>query len=505
MNPRLIGGEMLRWSDLSIGDGPGPVRGAVFGPLLETVGGRILVAGPHHPELLDALPPGDLTLLVRGVPDAEELAARYADRPGVVVCCGTPEKLAGEAPYDTVIALDGLGRLSSVEEEQLGWAATAEVLIGLLRPGGRLLLGVENYLGLHRLVAMPPEVQDADWTPVGEYDETRPAGLDRVLARLDGLRVVRTYAAFPEPAWPTALLGTELLADERIRGFVEAALDGAFPRIGNPLVDPRPIAVDARRHGLAAELAPAWVLLAERPGPVAEAAPAVPCGVIATAASLSVVRRGGEGGWARTPLPVGMPRDVPEGRTVKELVLGAAQNRDLPAVRALLEAWQSGPAAGLDAAKAIVAPDGAVVPSGLAVAGMPEDALLSLATAILGSGLAHPWPTVDGAPGLARTLAAMTGRDLTIEDEAGNDPAQSLRELLLERDRLEGELAQARAKAKWYEKTLTDRENALARAQRLVELLSDSGAARLGKAFMGGAKVARRSARVVVRRIRPRD
>jgi hypothetical protein len=198
---------------------------------------------------------------------------------------------------------------------------------------------------------------------------------------------------------------------------------------------------------------------------------------------------------------------VPEGRTVKDLVFGAAQRRDLPAVRALLEAWQSGPAAGLDAAMAIVAPDGSVVTSGLAVTGTPADALRALAAAILDSGITHPWPTLDGAAGLARTLAAMTGRELDIADEEpGNRPdAPAVRELLLTRERLERELAQARAKTQWYEQRLTERENALARAQRIVELLSDSGPARLGKAFMGGAKVARRSARVVVRRIRPRD
>jgi hypothetical protein len=149
---------------------------------------------------------------------------------------------------------------------------------------------------------MPPEVTDADWTPAGEYDDTRPAGLARVLARLVDLRAVRTYAAFPSPVQPTALLGTDLLADDRVRGFVEAALDGAWPRVGDTLADPRRISVDALRHGVAADLAPAWILVAERPGSVVETPDPVPDAIVASAAGVSVIQRDGDG-WARTPMP----------------------------------------------------------------------------------------------------------------------------------------------------------------------------------------------------------
>ncbi|MBM0238396.1 hypothetical protein JNW88_16815 [Micromonospora sp. ATA32] len=53
MNVRLIGGEMLVWSDLDGSHGPGPVRGSVLAPLLAATGGRVLIAGPHDPALVD--------------------------------------------------------------------------------------------------------------------------------------------------------------------------------------------------------------------------------------------------------------------------------------------------------------------------------------------------------------------------------------------------------------------------------------------------------------------
>ena len=137
MSLRLVGGEMLAFSDLDGAHGAGPARGAALAALVRRLAtGRTLVAGPHDPALFDGRP--DLAFLVRGAPDAEALDARFPD---ATVYCGALEKLAPEPPYDTVVALDGLGRLASVEGTELDWAASLHPLRSWLRPGGRLLLG----------------------------------------------------------------------------------------------------------------------------------------------------------------------------------------------------------------------------------------------------------------------------------------------------------------------------------------------------------------------------
>ncbi len=493
MTIRLIGGEMLAWSDLDGGHGPGPVRGSVLAPLLGTAHGRTLVAGPHDPALIDALEVTDLTLLVRGVPDAEALAARYADRPGVAVWCGSPEKLAGEPPFDTVIALDGLARLSSVEGVQLSWSGALELLIGALRPGGRLLISVENLLGLHRLVALPPALTDADWTPSDASDPTRPAGLPRVRARLNvaGLAVGRVYAAFPDPSAPTALVGPEILADEDVHGFLEATVGRACIPLDATLTDPARLAVRAVRNGAATELAPAWILLAQRE----------PAGEMFTSALPVAIVVGGtiHEGW--TLRSNGVDRPLPDGRTLEDLLISAALQRDLPALRDLLGSWQSGAAAGVPADQVVVGPDGTstalVDPVGSAAA------IRAFAAALIRGGFAHPFAATVGEADLAAALALMAGVALDPAPDPEPDRA-TYAELVAARERLAQELAEARAKALWYEKTLTARDDALKRAQRVIELLSASGPAKAGKALMGGAKAARRTARLVVRKVKPR-
>ncbi|WP_433530139.1 hypothetical protein ACQPYA_28755 [Micromonospora sp. CA-263727] len=357
---QLLGGEMLAWSDLDGKHGPGPVGGAALAALLSTGQGHTLVVGPHDPDLLDALPATELTVLVRGVRDAENLAARYADRPAVQVCCGSPEKLAALGPYDTVVALDGLARLSSVEGPELAWGEAFDLIVSVLRPGGRLLLGVENFLGLHRLLALPPESTDSDWSTLGEHDETRPAGLTRVRNRVTaaGLWIAGTWAAYPSPLAPTALLGPELLADGDVTGFLQATLGGTGS--DSPmLADPARSAGAAVRHGVAAELAPGWVLLAERVPAIHAAAGqvtapeggALPAAVLVRDGRLREVHRDPAGGWWFAD---GGP--VPPGRTVEDLVVAATLRRDLPAVRALLGGWQAGAEAGVPADQVVVTP-----------------------------------------------------------------------------------------------------------------------------------------------------
>lgn len=250
--PLLLGDEMLCWSDLDGKHGPGPVRGAVLRPLLDAAYGRTLVAGPHDPALIDRISTGDLSLLVRGVDDGEVLAGRYAD---AEVHVGSLGRFRPAEQFDTIVALDGLERLGSAEAAELGWGRSLDLLRDLLRPGGLLLLGVENFLGLHRLITLPPAVTDSDWGPPAEDDPTRPAGLSRVRERL-GLPVARVFAAYPSPYAPTALLDTAVPAGEDDA----ALLARACATIDDVLMDPRRIAAGAARHGVTAELAPAWIL-----------------------------------------------------------------------------------------------------------------------------------------------------------------------------------------------------------------------------------------------------
>jgi hypothetical protein len=508
MTGRTVDGAMAGWSDLDGRHGPGPVRGAAFAPLLATAHGRTLVAGPHDPALIDALTVTDLTLLVRGLPDADLLATRYADRTGITIRCGTPETLGGEPPFDTIVALDGLARLSSVEGAELTWADACDLLFTVLRPGGQLLIAVENFAGTHRLAAGPQDLTDSDWMATGGYDPTRPAGLRQVIARLTGAgyRGIRAYAAYPTPIAPAALLGPEILADEDRRGFVAATVSRACPAAAGGWTDPARVAIDAARHGLAADLAPGWIIVADRdPASDREVAPGSSASADRTAL---VIAAGGR--------PLALPDGViapgtephviavaavPAGRTLEDHMIEACLRRDLPALRELIDVWQSGPDAGVDADQVIASPDFRSI--ALAPAGDPDAAVRAFATTLVRNGFAHPWAAATDADGIATAIAAMLGRDFNPAptDRPGHPP---VRELVIERDRLTLALAEANAKLAWYEKTLAARDDTLRRAQHLIELLSARGPARAGKALMGGAKAARRTARVVLRGIRER-
>ncbi len=509
MTIQLIGGEMPTWSDLTTSRGRGPVRGSVFIPLMATATGRTLIVGPHDPAVIDAAPAPHVTLLVRGVSDAAALADRYADRPGVTVCCGSPEQLGDDVRFDTVVAFDGLGRLASTEGSQPGWADALRSLTDRLAPGGRLLLTVENFLGVHRLVALPDASDDADWTPAAAYDPTRPAGLTRLRTRLRhaGFDVTSTYAAFGSPTAPTVLLGEEILADDRLRGFLEATVRRACLPPRDVLADPGQIAVNALRHGAATELAPAWVLLARFDPAGADTIGSIdaslPAAIVATGSrhvEISTDDRGFR--WAS-----GTDADefVPAGPTLESLLIGACLRRDLVTVREALTTWQSSATAGVPADHVIVGPGGDL--TGLVPSGAPAAALRAFATMLIDEGLPHPWPAPDDVDDLAGTLAAMAGVTPAsvvdnLVDVAQPRRAAVLREVIVARDRLARELSEAEAQSQWYEETLDANETALREARRTIDLLSGSGPARLGMAMMGGARVARRRVRGLTRTMR---
>nr|WP_296064050.1 hypothetical protein [uncultured Actinoplanes sp.] len=484
----LIGAEMLLWSDLDATHGPAPAGGAALRCLLPAVSGRTLVAGPHAADLLDALAAAcpELTVLVRGVPDASSLTARYAGHPGVTVLCGSLEKLAAVPAYDTVVALDGLDRLVSAESEDLSWGETLALLAGVLRPSGRLLLAVENMFGLHRLVSLPASPADTDWVVAGEHDPSRPASPSRLRSHLAsaGLSMVHDHAAYPG-----VLAGRAFLDDPGLGGFLAATLSTAVTATTDVLTDPRRLVTGALRSGLAADLAPAWIVLAGK-GSAGE--PSWPDAVIASAS--------GDVREIRLPAP-----DLPRGRTLEDLLLAACQRRDLPSVRELLTAWLAGPAAGVPAGQVIVGPCGDH--TALAAAVDPRLALRLFAAEVIRGGHAGLWPAPTTEPELTALLAGMTGRELDPADVPARPApsAHDVRSLTVERDRLAKELAEARAKHEWYESMLRSREAELKRVRQVNKVLRATMPGRAATTLYGGLRAGRRAVRNAVRNAKGQD
>ncbi|MBQ1024100.1 class I SAM-dependent methyltransferase [Micromonospora sp. C95] len=388
----LPGGEMLAWSDRTDSAADGPLAGLVA--RLVPAGARVLLAGPHGPALLDALAHTRLTCLLRGYPDAAVVAGQV-DR----VLVSGPQGLPAGEEYDVVIAGAGLDAIESVEGERLGWDELLARLVAAVRPGGDLLLRLDNPLGVHRLVAAESWYAgrgDAEWTVGGVLDATRPANLAQLRERLTaaGMRTGTCYAGYPHPDLTSALLAVDELTRHTRSGLFDAVLHAACTTgyTGRfVLADPARLAVDALHAGRAADLAPSWLVLAHRPAtepagideePVDTGDPAhrlprvdrpehpgvggparLPVAFVAdwTADGTVVEVRDGPAGWhwhrtgvAVPPATAGAPYagrgtahhdpaapdgPVPDGRLLRSLLLDGCLRRDTALLRRLLRGY----------------------------------------------------------------------------------------------------------------------------------------------------------------------
>jgi hypothetical protein len=162
---------------------------------------------------------------------------------------------------------------------------------------------------------------------------------------------------------------------------------------------------------------------------------------------------------------------VPVGDTLEALILSACRRRDLPTVRDLLTAWQAGAAGGVPADRVVV--DGGGRHHGLAAAGESLVAVRALAATLIQTGLSGLWAVGSDEAGLTALLAGMTGREVSPRDVPGGAQARpvNLRELTMARDRLERELAEARARHEFYERTIAGRDADIKRARQLNAVL----------------------------------
>src|SRR3954447_21071311 len=196
-------------ADAASADWRSPQGGRTLAALLRTVGGlggRILVAGPHDSTVLDVVLElaDEVTLLLRSVVDAEEMATHYQDRAGLTVISGALEWFENPVPFDAVVALAGLDVLRSMDGPSSTWAEHMGLLRAAIRPDGMLLLGTDNEMGVERLVEIVTTGSAAPWRPRSGFDVTKPhdpAGLDFAL-HAHGLRLHHCYAGYPRMTAP---------------------------------------------------------------------------------------------------------------------------------------------------------------------------------------------------------------------------------------------------------------------------------------------------------------
>ncbi|MEV4119880.1 class I SAM-dependent methyltransferase [Micromonospora sp. NPDC049645] len=460
----LPGGEMLAWSDLPqerLADG-GPL--AALAARLVPRGARVLVAGPHDPALLDQLAHAEVTCLLRSHPDAVALAHRAAR-----LVVGSPAGLPDDETYDVVIAAAGLDPVESVEGTRLGWDGVLARLVAAVRPGGALLVRLDNPLGLNRLVDTTPWYalrDDSAWVIGGVLDRAHPANRDQLRERLGaaGLQPVACWAAYPDVSTPTALLDADHLDRDAGSGLFDAVLHGACAggfTSATVLQDPARLAVDALHAGRAADLAPGWLTLARRPAdPTDPTTPTadgdLPVALVQTGRPGIGVQEvlHGPSGWrwglaptagAKTPAAApfasreaayrdadALSGPVPSGRLLRTLLLDAALRRDLATLRALLHGYagwladQADTDGRIAGAAALAGTDNVVVdgeryavldPSWRATAALPADVVLArglwrFAASLLTGGYAHPWSSTLDVAGLTVVLGGLAGHDL---------------------------------------------------------------------------------------------
>ncbi|BAL85638.1 hypothetical protein AMIS_4180 [Actinoplanes missouriensis 431] len=469
---RMIGGEMPEHAEQRA-----PVGGELYRHLLGRLptGTRVLVAGPHHTGLLDTLADGrTVTCLVRSQPDAEALADR-----GFTVLCGTLAKITDTDRYDVVVALDGTSRLCSPEGPQLDWAEAVRVLKRALRPGGTLLLTVENELGVHRLVdpgtvtALTSAATAAEWRPLGEFG-TAPGRPDRLAAALgaEGLPVSGLAAAWPSQAEPSLLVTPETLRYgplDALAALASGAVATAYQGKA-VLSDPRRLASAAVRRGLGAELAPAWLAVAQLAGRPTPVVPVPPVSYL----------RGGT--------VVAGTGSLPAGRLLEELLLTAALGHDLPALRRLLTGWTAAlPAATAD--NVLVEDDRYT----LLDESRPEqpDALARFASTLTLGGYAHPWPAITDVARLTEVLAGAAGLEAAPPAPEPAAAPGSRRDHEQQLTDLRRRLADAEARGSFFETELEKRDAELGRAKVQIAAFSGSFAYRAAKAGLGIARKAR--------------
>ena len=431
-NVALLRGATQHWSDLDhLGN-----RTLVNRIALAQVSGRTLVAGPTSKALRDAVAQvtSEVEFLVRGVPDADEVARSQR---GHQVWCGDLSALAARGEwYDTVLITGDLACLLSLEQEQCSWAQLATEAENLLAPEGTLVLAIENDLGLHRIHGeRNPRTADtdADWNPMATWDRSRPRSLPQVREVMG--EDARIFAFWPDFRSPSAVIDVDRIPADQAEAL---ALTAGTLSADGP--DPAYLVTAAAASGRVHDFAGGWLAIRHprRPSP---------------AALLDVTAKKE---WD-TPAEAA-------GHSVLGTFHDLAAASDLPGIRSLVRAWSERLADGRHDAQvglSLVGEEGIVAP--LRALEEPRDARLEalgeLAAICRDRAWRTPWPATDDPATVLRQLAAMAGLpEVTYDDAVQLIPSAPKRgpqidpqELLDVVERNQTELSTMRSKLRWVE------------------------------------------------------
>ncbi|MGJ3510073.1 hypothetical protein [Enemella sp. A6] len=309
---RLIGGEMLDWSDLTE-----EVDAALLRSLIEQLPrpGRALLIGPRAALLADGLNAGHVEVLVRGLPDARKVAVATAWKDDLTVWAGSLEQLEVDQPFDLVVLLDGPERVLSPDAPGLSHREVLQQVAEFVADDGLLVALVNNGMGSHELLRLPMEDrasldlvdvslreevrperteqkqrhdgddEDADEIPVRDrfvgananenwwhgatgYDQRGPyvTELDD-LWQGSALTRIASWAVFPSPDQPALLIDRDTLDDPEINqvGRAQAVRLQAELFSRKPsLTEPAEFIEGVFAAGLADSLASGWLFLARR-------------------------------------------------------------------------------------------------------------------------------------------------------------------------------------------------------------------------------------------------
>lgn len=208
---------------------------------------------------------------------ARVAAARTVDLPGVAVFCAEVSDLPATPAYDVVVVVGVLEYVGGGARSRPPYVEFLRALRAVLKPGGRIVVAIENPVGVKYLAGAPEDHSGKVFHSVEGYPVDGPA---RTFTRKE-LRELASAAGFTETqvlgAFPDYKLTRAVFADALFEEAPALALE--VPRFPSPdWVSPRPPLADeaavwaellATGHG--AEFANSLILIA-RSGEPAESA-----------------------------------------------------------------------------------------------------------------------------------------------------------------------------------------------------------------------------------------